>query len=108
MGSALIVSKASASHVGNFSAEAFCNLNRAASSRLRGEKPHPLPRQTMGPFFTDLILDYDDQREPETRMHRIDQVILTVDVININVVRVTPANRPRFAKTKPIAAVLKA
>src|ERR1700691_6325460 len=66
------------------------------------------PKQQMGPSLRNLTLDYDDQREPKTRRHRIDQVICSVDKIDIDIIGVAPTYRPRSAKTKPIAAVLKA
>src|SRR5208282_5278330 len=43
-----------------------------------------------------------------TRIHRVTQVIHTVDLDHINVLRVEPVAGPRAAKSKPITAVLEA
>ena len=41
-------------------------------------------------------------------IRRIAQVILTVDVVDVNVVGVIPAYRPRLNEAEPVAAVLEA
>ena len=41
-------------------------------------------------------------------MLRVDQVILSADVIHINVVGISPANRPRIIKSEIVTTVIKA
>src|SRR5580704_4947168 len=50
----------------------------------------------------------NDHQQADSRMDGIDQVILAIDVIDIDVVVVTPACGPRLAVFKPIAAVIEA
>jgi hypothetical protein len=62
--------------------------------------------QTKDAIVTDLIHDYNQQAD--ARMARIDQVILPVDVIDVYVIVVVPAGRPRFRVLKIVAAIIEA
>ena len=54
----------------------------------------------------ELVCNYNQQAD--ARMARIDQVIVTVDVIDVYIIVVIPIGRPRFGVLEIIAAVIKA
>src|SRR5579863_10469490 len=56
----------------------------------------------------DRILEHDADRETRAGIVRVIHVVAAVDVINVDVVGVVPADRPRFHESKPIAAILEA
>ena len=53
-------------------------------------------------------LEHHGDRNASAGIGRVTQVIATVDVIDIDVIRVVPARWPRLNKSKPIATVLEA
>src|SRR5271155_2238866 len=55
-----------------------------------------------------LVLYRDTDYKVHARIHRVAQVIHTVDLDHINVLRVKPVAGPRATESKPIAAVLEA
>lgn len=55
-----------------------------------------------------MQLDYDVDSDVNAGIIGIAQEIFAVYVININVVRVVPAHRPRLIKSEPETAVLEA
>src|SRR5208337_1771656 len=58
--------------------------------------------------FWDGTLEHDGDGEANAGIVRVVHVIAAVDVIDVEVVGVVPAIRPRFNETKPKAAVLEA
>jgi len=44
----------------------------------------------------------------DSRVNRVDQVILAIDLIDIDVLVVAPISRPGFVVSKPISAVIEA
>ena len=54
----------------------------------------------------DRMLENDADCKASAGKVWVEHVIPAIDVININVVSVVPAHRPRFNESKPIAAVL--
>jgi hypothetical protein len=54
----------------------------------------------------ELVDDYHQQAN--ARMARIDQVIVTIDVVDIHIIVVVPIRRPRFGVLEIIAAIIKA
>src|SRR5271157_5377539 len=58
--------------------------------------------------FWDGTLEHDGDGEANAGIVRVVHVIAAVDVIDVEVVGVVPAIRPRINETKPIAAVLEA
>ena len=53
-------------------------------------------------------LDHDANCESRAGIVRVIHVIAAIHVIDVYVVGVVPTHRPRFSKSKPIAAVLEA
>src|SRR5580700_7990015 len=58
-------------------------------------------------LLESATLDHDNY-DANARMERVVQKVLSVDVVNINVVRVKPADWPGLTESEPIASVLKA
>jgi len=52
-----------------------------------------------------MLEDYADSKA-SAGIVRVEHVIPTIDVINIDVVGVVPAYRPRFNESEPIASIL--
>jgi hypothetical protein len=56
----------------------------------------------------DQLSEHDANCEANARIVRVVHVIPAIDVINVDIIRVVPAYRPRFNESKPIATVLEA
>src|SRR5271156_739404 len=54
----------------------------------------------------NLFHDYN-HRNLHSRMQKVDQDILAVDVINVDIVAIGPISRPRTRQREPVSAVLK-
>jgi len=55
-----------------------------------------------------MMLEHDADCEARAWIVRVKHVIPAIHIINVHVVGVVPAYRPRVNESKPIAAVLKA
>ena len=53
-------------------------------------------------------LEYDANANANVRIIRVDQVIAAIDVVNVDVVGVIPALRPRIVESKPKTTILEA
>jgi hypothetical protein len=49
---------------------------------------------------------FDNQQELDTRVREVDQIVLAVDIVDIEIVGISPLARPCVVKRKPITAVL--
>ena len=62
---------------------------------------------TMSPMKSRISVHHVNNNA-NSRVNRVDQVILAIDLIDIDVIVVAPISRPSFGVSKPISAVIEA
>src|ERR1700722_271639 len=77
---------------------------------LEGESSRTESRLKTPAFVTKIgaaLSHYDENSQTNTRVNQIDQVVLSVDVVDVAIVGISPVRRPGIDQFKVIAAILK-
>jgi hypothetical protein len=93
------------------------NKNEGGPSELRSSKTESpaqrshLPRTEAAAlrYSTtryDTSLQHNDDRDANSRMQQVKQEVLSIDVVDVAIVRVSPAHRPCVDQLKAVAAIL--